>query len=252
MDLIEIKSQLLPSLFQDTARIAEYGANATGTQSLDAFSEQMEKSPVANLAAKIGEIVSGLADADPQKVAEKPNWLARFTGKSIETHVRYQVARQQLDELLIDADVQAQQTRDALRAIEVQLSTHHAEAERLRVYIQAGREFLTENPDIGKPVVGDMEFENPRERFARKLANLSTLLASQEMSVAQLKLTKANAIDMLDRFNETVTVLVPVWRQHSMAIATSKNLNSTMVHEATQAHQALMRSLMQTMAETQQ
>lgn len=243
----EVKATEVPKVFGDTSLIGSYGSAEAGTKAMTQYSDLMEGSPVTKLAEKIGEIVTKLADADPQRVAKKPTWVERFTGQSVETHVRYQVARKQLDELLGDAEGIAQRVRDTLTALDALLTSHRDEVQRLTAHIQAGRDYLNENPEAGKPVPGSLEFDNPRERFARKLANLATLLASHEMSVTQMKLTRAQAVDMLDRFNETVAVLVPVWRQHTLALLTSKSMNPAMVVEATKAHQALMRSLAQSM-----
>jgi len=63
------------------------------------------------------------------------------------------------------------------------------------------------------------------------------------MSLLQMKLTKAQALDMQDRFNETISVLVPVWRQHTLALITNGKMSPAMVAEATKAHSALMKSL---------
>lgn len=238
-----LKSQTLPALFRDPTAIGEYGAVETNAGALDEFSTLMERGAVTALAAKIGEIVSALADADPQKIAQKPNWLERVLGGGLEKTVRYQMARKSLEKLLEDAEGHAQRVRDTVRALDEMMLAHAGQAERLRICIQAGREFLDENPQAGAVASGALEFDRPRERFARKLANLATLLSSHEMSVMQMKLTRAQAVDMLDRFSETASVLVPVWRQHTLALITTKNMSPAMVEEATKAHKALMRSL---------
>jgi RecA/RadA recombinase len=67
------------------------------------------------------------------------------------------------------------------------------------------------------------------------------------MSVTQMMLTRAQAVDMLDRFTETSSVLVPVWRQHTLALISTKSMSPSMVAEASKAHQALMRSLSQSL-----
>lgn len=243
----DVKATEVPKVFGDTSLIGSYGSTEAGSKAMTAYSDLMEGSPVTRLAEKIGEIVAKLADADPRRVAKKPTWVERFTGQNVETHVRYQVARKQLDELLLDAESIAQRVRDTLTALDALLTSYRDEVQHLTAHIQAGRDYLNENPDAGKPAPGSLEFDNPRERFARKLANLATLQASHEMSVTQMKLTRAQAVDMLDRFHETVAVLVPVWRQHTLALLTSKSMNPSMVAEATKAHQALMRSLAQSM-----
>lgn len=238
-----LKADVLPKLFLDPSAIGEYGAIGSNATALDAFSNLMEKAAVSVLAAKIGEIVTTLADADPQKIARKPNWLERITGGALEKRVRYQTARKSLDSALEDAEGKAQRVRDTLAALDTMLIEHSAQAEQLRAYIKAGRDYLDENPEAGEVAAGALEFDRPRERFARKLANLATLLASHEMSVTQMKLTRAQAVDMLDRFNETVSVLVPVWRQHTLALITTNNMSPAMVAAATKAHRELMRNL---------
>jgi hypothetical protein len=238
-----LKGEVLPELFSDPTRIGEYGAVASNASALDEFSNLMEKGAVSALATKIGLIVSALADADPQKIAKKPNWLERMLGGGLEKRVRYQHARKSLDSLIEEAEGDAQRVRDTLRVLDQMMLGHTAQAESLKACITAGREYLDENPHAGVNASGAVEFDKPRERFARKLANLATLLSSQEMSVTHMRLTRAQAVDMLDRFSETCSVLVPVWRQHTLALITTTNMSPTMLAEATKAHRALMQNL---------
>lgn len=247
MEIEELKSVVLPALFEQPTKIGEYGATESNVEVLNDISNLMESGAVGALAGHISEIVSKLTDADPEKVAKKTNWLGRFLGNEVERQVRYQVARKALDELLLDAEVVAQRVKDTLTSIDALIKSHGMETQRLRRLIQAGREYLDENPQVGVAISGELQFDKPRERFARKLANLATLLASHEMSVTQMKLTRAQAVDMLDRFTETSSVLVPVWRQHTLALITTKSMSPSMVAEASKAHQALMRSLSQSL-----
>lgn len=247
MEIVELKSVVLPALFDQPTKIGEYGATESNVEVLNDISNLMESGAVGALAGHISEIVSKLTDADPEKVAKKTNWLGRFLGNEVERQVRYQVARKALDELLLDAEVVAQRVKDTLTSIDGLIKSHGMETQRLRRLIQAGREFLDENPQVGVANLGELQFDKPRERFARKLANLATLLASHEMSVTQMMLTRAQAVDMLDRFTETSSILVPVWRQHTLALITTKGMSPSMVAEASKAHHALMRSLSQSL-----
>ncbi len=182
-----------------------------------------------------------------EKIAKQPTRLDRWLGRGLERQVRYRAARQTLDQLLLDAEGNAQGVRDSIQLLNRMIASHEAEAAQIKTLIQAGREYLDENPEAGLPLAGEIAFDKPRERFARKLANLATLLASHELSVNQMKLTRAQATDMLDRFQETVSVLVPVWRQHTLTLISTKTMNQALVAEATQAHQALMSSLAQSL-----
>ncbi|CAM3169007.1 protein KlaA [Pseudomonas floridensis] len=239
----DLKQQVLPELFAIPARLGEYGGVADSSAKIDQLSDLMESGSAAALAAKIAEVLSKMADASPEQITRKPTWLEKILGGAVEKQVRYQVARSTLEQLLAEAEGHAQGVRDTVSAISRMIVAHTEEAEALKVFIQAGREFLEENPLIGTVAEGEIEFDRPRERLARKLANLATLLASHELSVSQMKLSRAQALDMLDRFRETVTVLVPVWRQHTLTLITTKHMSPAMVEAASKAHQALMASL---------
>ena len=243
IEMDELKTKVIPALFANPVQLGEYGKTETQGSTLDEYSSLVESGSVSALAGKIGEIIENLAAADPQKLAKKPTRVEIFFGAAVERQVRYQVARKGIDTLLEEAESIAQRVRDTLSALNALMLTHEDERNRLIAHIQAGQEFLDENPDVGAAVDGDISFDRPRERFARKLANLSTLLSSHEMSITQMKLTRAQAVDMLDRFNETANVLVPVWRQHALTLITTKNMHPDMIADATRAHKALMLSL---------
>ena len=247
-EIENIKSTIV-ALFADAKSVSEFGVVKERSNSLNEVSDLMESSPVTALADQIRQVVAKLADADPHKISEKPSWLDKFLGKSLEAKVRYQVARGELDELLKQTGVIAGHVKNTISAIELMLIDLNDEVLRLEAHIQAGREFLKENPSAGLPVAGSINFDNTRERFGRKLANLETLVTSHVMSIEQMKLTKAHGVDMLDRFQETCTILVPVWRQHTLALVSSKNMNPEMIERATKAHEALIKSLSQAMVD---
>lgn len=238
-----LKQHVLPQLFASPARLGEYGSGADSSAKINQLSDLMEGGAAAALASKIAEILRKMSDASPEQITRKPRWHERLLGRDVEMQVRYQVARTTLEQHLTEAEGHAQGVRDTVTAIDRMIDAHAEEATSLRIFIQAGREFLDENPDIGRVGEGEIEFDRPRERLARKLANLATLLASHELSVSQMKLSRAQALDMLDRFRETTTVLVPVWRQHTLTLITTKHMSPALVAEASKAHQALMASL---------
>ncbi|MFN9474196.1 protein KlaA [Acidovorax sp.] len=243
MTIEHLKTTLIPALFADTARISEYGNSQSGSDAVKAVSDIMELGPVGALATCIREILATLKDADPRTVSKQPTWLDTLLGRSIEWQVRYQVARKSLDDQLAHAEGVAQLVQDALARIAMLQTTHAAESLRLTEHIAAGRQFLDENPLAGVVDNATLQFDNPRERFARKLANLATLLSSHEMSAMQLSLTRAQAVDILDRFRETASTLIPVWRQHTLSLTNNKNMSPEMLALATKAHTDLMKSL---------
>lgn len=242
-----LKKVVIPQLFANSSLIGQYGSELVNAHTVTELSNMMEQGSASALTEKIALILSKMADASPEKIAKKPSRLDRWLGKGLERHVRYRAARQTLDQLLLDAQGNAQGVRDSIQLLNRMITGHHDEACQIQALIQAGREYLDEHPEAGLPKPGDIVFDKPRERFARKLANLAALLASHELSINQMKLTRAQATDMLDRFEETVSVLVPVWRQHALTLISTKNMNQALVAEATRAHQALMNSLTQSL-----
>lgn len=242
VDRDHLADKLIPDLFADPSRILEYGTTESSSK-LEELSDLMETAAVSGLAKLIEEILSRMSDASPEKVARKPRMFDKLLGRHIEAQVRYQFARSSLEQLLEQAQAKAQSVHDTVAAINRLIEQHSADVEVLRVHVEEGRAFLQNNPDAGSVRTGAMEFDRPRERFARKIGNLATLLASHELSINQMKLTRAQAVDLLDRFQETVSVLVPIWRQHTLTLITTKNMSPDLIEQAAKAHKALVQSL---------
>jgi len=243
-DVAHLKSVEIPALLvsRETDAIGQFGRLAD-SDALEEASNLLEANATGRLASGIEGIVSVLAMANPERVGASPSFVDRLLGRHIERSVRYQHARESLDARIYDADVHADFVRQAINAINKLIALHEHEVAWISAHLEAGRQFLDENADAGVVMDQVLQFERPRERFVRKLGNLATLLASHEMSLAQMKMAKAQAVSMLDSYHETVRVLVPVWRQHTLALITAKNMSPEMVRAASTAHRALMASL---------
>lgn len=227
-----------------TSCISGFGRFAdNGTTTTNTLSNILEDSPINLLAGKISEIVDRLREADPRILAEKPNWLSRFTGQGVESKVRYRVARTSLEKLLEEADRMAGRVDETIQTLDGIVETHHSEVRQLKLHIAAGRLYLDSHPDAGRPAAAELVLDNPRERFARRLANLATILASHEMSLAEIRLRRAQAVDLLDRYFEVSQVLVPVWRRHTQSLLSDSTINPEVLTAANRAHEALMSSL---------
>lgn len=249
LDKESIKKDIIEPMFNETSNIGEYGTNANRIESMKSVADMMENSPISRLADKVKEIVSALNFADPEKVSKEPSKWQKLFGKHTETIVMYQSARISLEKMIEDGSVIALQVKDAIKALDTMISEHNSDIEDLHLKIEAGKEYLIDNPNKGINEghgLGGINFESPRDRFARKLVNLETLVSSHLFSIAQMKLARAQAVDLLDRYLETTTLLVPVWRQTTLAMVTSSNMSPDAVKAATTAHQNLLKSLSQT------
>lgn len=242
-DAAEIQRLQAEINLSSSSAISTYGNLASSGAAIDALSQTMERAPTTALAGKIAEIVTKLEDADPRKVAVKSNWIAKMTGADLENKVRYQVSRKAVDTLLAEADRMTVQVVMLVDQLDKMIETHAEESRNLRLRIVAGRAYLEANLAAGVPPEGEITFDNPRERFARRLTSMSALLSSHEMSVAQMRLVRVQALDMIERYHEISSVLVPVWRQHTLALVTNLKSSPESIAIAAQAHESLMNSL---------
>jgi uncharacterized protein YaaN involved in tellurite resistance len=185
VSVAQIKQQVLPELFANPAKLGEYGGSLKSSETDTHLSDLMERGAVSGLASLIAEILSSMAKASPEQIAKKPSWLDRFMGGAVERQVQYQTARKRLETQLADAEALAQGVRDTVTSIDDMIDAHARESEALRLYIQAGREFLDENPTVGVAKEGELTLDRPRERLARKLANMANLLASHELTITK-------------------------------------------------------------------
>ena len=176
-------------------------------------------------------------------MAEKPGWIARVTGAALEGKVRYQVSRKAVDTLIEEAERLSEHVVSLVGKLEEMMAAHANESRQLELKMIAGKIYLERNPQAGIPPEGEIAFDNPRERFARRLASMAALFSSNEMSLTQMKLTRAQAIDMVEHFHEISSVLVPVWRQHTMALVSSIKNSPEAIAVAAKAHESLMTSL---------
>ena len=214
VNIDHLKQQVLPELFAFPARLGEYGGVADSSAKIDQLSDLMESGSAAALAAKIAEILSKMADASPEQITRKPTWFEKVLGGAVEKQVRYQVARSTLEQLLAEAEGHAQGVRDTVSAISRMIIAHAEEAEALKVFIQAGREFLEENPLIGTVAEGEIEFDRPREQhrqsalaeandwkrnsfWALLLAGLFGVIATGHESIAQIIFRRVRRIGEL-------------------------------------------------------
>ena len=244
----ETNEAALHRMFEHPSTIADYGSQAVDVQAINSLSDLLEKSSAAKLSDTIKQIVEALDDADPEKISGKPSLWMRLTGQATEAKVRYAVAKRNIDALLERAAQEVANVRSMRADLGKMRDDIEIEADLLRQLIDAGQAFLKDHPTIGTAEAGSLTFDKPRERFSRRLANLATLLASHEMSVIELTLRSAQTTDMLDRFKETVDVLVPIWRRHVFMLTSSKHLPPDLADSAEKAHLSLKRSLTESMA----
>lgn len=210
---------------------------------VDDLTKVMTQSPVTALAKKIAEVVVKLKAANPAVLEEKKSWIGRKTGADTEAKVLYFVSRKSIDALLAEASRIALHVKDLVVQIDDVLCQHKAETSELELRLIAGQRFMAEMPEANTDPVQGFVIDNPRERYARRLTNMSALLNSSHLSERQILLVRSQALDMLERFHEIEAVLIPIWRQHSLNLASAHNLSATDMTQAVRSHEVLLTHL---------
>lgn len=231
---------------QSAAFISAFGRDAVDDGVIRQATGYLESSPVGRLASLMAEILQALNGADPRRLAKKPSLFARFTGGDLHLAATVAVSKGALEIKITHADPVAAELEDFLANVDQAIDAFQAGTLQLSAQLEAGRAYLRDNPEAGKPQAS-LQFDNPRERFSRRLTNMATLVASNEMTEHQLRLSKAQALDMLDRYREIRDVLLPVWRQHQLAMANQKLLDPVSSTKAIRAHEAMQLAVAETL-----
>ncbi|NOT85244.1 MAG: hypothetical protein HOP02_10815 [Methylococcaceae bacterium] len=166
---------------------------------------------------RLGSLITELLKQLPNASPENPNWLQRQLGQTLVNSLRYENAKKRIDRLLQEGEVAATRLEQQLSEMVKQQTQLKLEVAQLRLHVAAGRLYLQRH----LPPATDTEsldFDKPIERFARRLTNLTALLASHEMTATQLDLVYAQTVNLLERFYESSRVLFPIWQEHALAL----------------------------------
>ncbi|KGH30791.1 hypothetical protein [Comamonas testosteroni] len=242
MDSIEvITSEQIPELFRNPLGIGDFGKLVRDPEIDVKLDKLLGSNPSAGLARSIRGVVMCLEDADPKAISEKPSKWSRFTGLAQTKRVRFEVAKINMDQLLNAATKEAALVRDVIDVIESLCSTYGAEAQIISNHIEAGQKYLAQTPDSQGGALA-FDLETSRERFSRRLINLQAMQVSHAQTGQQLQLLKYQLIDVLDRFDETAQVLVPLWRQNMLGLGVQNHVTGEQLAMAIQAHENLRKS----------
>ncbi len=238
----QLKRDVLPVLFAGRIDIGRYGP----AELASASAEPAWQDGSANALAKaLAELVNRLSEHDPNALLERAGWWDRFTGADIEQRLRRRIALGGNGDVLAEIERQAIAVRGSVDRLNAQLDLHDVQGAHLQIYIDAGVQFLQELPPGSGASDDPMVLDRPVERLQRRIANLTALLASHSMSRIQVQLARNHAIELLDRYSETVQILLPIWRQTILALHNNDNASPQMVARASQAQDQLKQALQQ-------
>ncbi|WMJ71075.1 protein klaA [Stenotrophomonas sp. 24(2023)] len=245
--LAQLKHEVLPALFAGRIDIGRYGPPGLAQASVE---PSWHDGSTTALAQALGELVARLPEHDPRALLQAGTWWQRFTGADIEARLRRRIAMGSNTVLMGDIEQQAVAVRANAELLQARLKHHDALAAQLQVYIDAGLQFLQELPADAADDSDPLRLDRPVERLQRRVANLTALQGSHAMSRMQLQLARRNAIELLDRYSETVEILLPIWRQTILALHNADDASAQMVASAAQAQDQLMQALQQLLQPT--
>ncbi|AWH23345.1 MULTISPECIES: protein klaA [Stenotrophomonas] len=238
----QLKRDVLPALFLGRIDIGRYGPADLASASAE---PAWQEGSAHALARALADLVSRLSEHDPNALLERASWWDRFTGADIERQLRRRIAMGGNGDVLSEVEHQAAAVRSSVDRLNAQLDAHDEQGARLQIYIDAGVQFLQELPADSGTSDDPLVLDRPVERLQRRVANLTALLASHSMSRIQVQLARNHAIELLDRYCETVQILLPIWRQTIQALQNSDNASPQMVARAAQAQDQLKQALQQ-------
>lgn len=235
----------------DPKAISSYGASAVENGVHSALLKQLEQSPIRDLAQTMSTILEATRLGPDEGSRKRGLGIVRFfsalVGAEIEMEVSRDLSRQGLSQAVTRANGQADAIREFISTAAQYRADLAASVGKLSGYIDAGDAYLQANPTAGTDNAAAVPGLSARDRFTRKLANLRALHTAHLLSVEQLNLAVAQATDMLDRHEELVDVLLPIYRQHQMAVANKQFLAPHAVALAVQTHEHIQSSVAQSL-----
>jgi hypothetical protein len=171
----------------------------------------LEGAPARMLGDALSEFVTALTHLDVDRVARRSGWWSRFTGADIEARLELEVAAHRLSadmHNLAQAAGAARRASAAMKADAVRLAAiaplHQRLAEQAVEFARGGH---SRDPNVA--------------RLQRRIANLETMIVSNQLVGAQMGVALEHLATLLDRYADIEKRLFPVWRHHALALAQS-------------------------------
>lgn len=225
----------------DHVGIGRYGAIASKPD--DVGHEHNEA--LEGITSRIGSLVTTLEAADPRIIMKRKSrfgFLDRFRGTDAVTKLEYVQGTRQVDKQLSEVPASIQRIETSIARLESAAMAMDEDQFYLRCHFVAGQWYLSENPDAGSENQSMYGLDSARERLQKRLQQIMLVITSNETGIHQLKLMRANSMNLLDRLHEITYVLVPTWRTQRISIYAGDQDFEAIKH-ASEAHEALVTSL---------
>lgn len=162
-----------------------------------------ESSPVSHLAKRAEDALLFMRKGDKDRVHSRYNFLARFTGATLERELEIRYYREKLKILMKNEHKELDEIKEFIEQLRAQNRAVLQHMAYLEKVISFGQELL---PSITS--------ETLRERFKSKISMLEELHVSLKQSVMQGELVETQAVEVMDLWGKIVKRTFPLWIQN--------------------------------------
>ena len=182
------------------------------------------QTPARDLSMALAGLVDRLRTLNVASLLRHQGVWGRLTGADIEARLRFELDVREITQEIRALDVRAGEARRTRQALQRTRSDIVAHQDWLAGLITTARRVLarTGPADAGNDPRNDLQSAVMlRERFERRLLNLSTLETSNLLTVEQITLADANLAQMVDRIDDIAGTVFTLWQRDAMALAQS-------------------------------
>ena len=160
----------------------------------------------ARLVAEMDNIRQAMSAADGRQIRRSVGLLGRLLGRDIEAQARAEQLAGQLDVCLLRADA-------CVQALLQELEKNLQQMARMQAAVAAVEDWVAAGEAI--PAPADALAQAALQRRLQHLRGLAWLRYTE---AGQLRLLHAQDVELIKRYQRIRDVLLPLWRQQSLAV----------------------------------
>jgi hypothetical protein len=191
---------------------ADEAAIAAFDQAFEPFEpdpELLSTAPGRNLSKAIKDFVHSVTHLDIDRVLRHNGWWSRFTGADLEARLEFEIASHKISGDMMQLSSAASVARRAIALMQMDMErlassghSHEALAHETTLFLAHANQAL---PNVA--------------RLQRRLGNLETMIASNHIVGAQMRLAIGHLVGLLDQYTDIEKSLFPLWSHHALAVA---------------------------------
>lgn len=161
------------------------------------------------LVAEMDNIRQAMSANDGRQIRRSVGLLGRLLGRDVEAQAQAEQLATQLDVCLLRADA-------CVHALRQELGQHLQQIARVQMSVAAIDDWAAAGEAVPPPAE-----EVAQAALQRRLQHLRGLARLRDTEADQLRLLHAQGVELIDRYQRIRDVLLPLWRQQSLAARTA-------------------------------